>query len=157
MFDTVIWATDGSEAAERALPFATALAAAPGTKLLLVHVREILGGRAGGYPVRADDDDLVAKLEQRVDQLRNGGLDASLRVVTSLDANAGHAIADVAMEVGANLIVVGTRGRGVVAGLLLGSVAQRLLHVARCPVLAVPPHVAAPEAVKQLEQVGVPS
>lgn len=156
MFDTVIWATDGSEAAERALPFATTLAAAPGAKLVLVHVREILGGRAGGYPVRVDDDELVGKLEQQVDQLRSGGLDASFRVVTSLDANAAHAIAEVAMEVGANLIVVGTRGRGVVAGLLIGSVAQRLLHVARCPVLAVPPNAATREAVKPLERVSVP-
>ncbi|HEX5450213.1 MAG TPA: universal stress protein [Gaiellaceae bacterium] len=158
MFDTVIWATDGSEAAERALPFATTLAGAPGTKLIVVHVRELLGARAGVYPARADDDELVDKLEQQADQLRKGGLDASLRVVTSLDANAAHAIADVAMEVGANVIVIGTRGRGLVAGLVLGSVTQRLLHVAHCPVLAVPPQAAtAPEEVKQLEQVRVPS
>ncbi len=42
------------------------------------------------------------------------------------------------------MIVVGTRGRSPLAGLLAGSVAQRLLHVAPCPVLAVPAAVPAP-------------
>jgi len=48
-----------------------------------------------------------------------------------------------------DLVVVGTRGHGRVAGMLLGSVTQSLLQVAPCPVVAVPPHVtaAAPAAV----------
>ena len=37
------------------------------------------------------------------------------------------------------MIVVGTRGRTALSGLLLGGVTQRLLHIAPCPVLAVPP------------------
>ena len=48
-------------------------------------------------------------------------------------------IADFARRSQADVIVMGTRGRGQVAGLLLGSVTQRLLHLAHCPVLAVPP------------------
>jgi nucleotide-binding universal stress UspA family protein len=50
----------------------------------------------------------------------------------------GYSVFDVARDVGADVIVVGTRGRGPLAGLLVGSVTQRLLHVAPCPVLAVP-------------------
>ena len=50
-----------------------------------------------------------------------------------------HAIEEVAAEADADLIVAGTRGHSPVAGLLLGSVTQRLLHIARRPVLAVPP------------------
>ena len=47
-------------------------------------------------------------------------------------------IADAAREVDADVIVVGTRGHAPIAGLLLGSVTQRLLHIAPCPVLSVP-------------------
>jgi nucleotide-binding universal stress UspA family protein len=48
-------------------------------------------------------------------------------------------IVDVAREVDADLIIVGTRGHTPMVELLLGSVTQRLLHIATCPVLAVPP------------------
>ena len=50
-----------------------------------------------------------------------------------------HAIKQIADEVDAEMIVVGTRGRSQVGGLLLGSVAQRLLHIAGRPVVSVPP------------------
>jgi nucleotide-binding universal stress UspA family protein len=48
------------------------------------------------------------------------------------------AILNIAHEAGADLIVVGTRGRSAVAGLLVGSVAHRLLHLSDLPVLVVP-------------------
>ncbi|HEY2326116.1 MAG TPA: universal stress protein [Gaiellaceae bacterium] len=153
----MIWATDGSAGAERALPFAKRLAASPDAKLVAVHVRELLVGRAGGYPVRADEDELVNELGQRVESLRADGFDASLRLATSNDANAAHVLADVALEMGGDVIVVGTRGHGAVAGLLLGSVAQRLLHVAHCPVLAVPPLVPAPALAVDSKPVSVKS
>jgi nucleotide-binding universal stress UspA family protein len=142
MFKTVVWATDGSEQAARALPYAKQVAEVTGAELVVLHVRELLVGRAGGQPVYADEDVTEARLKVVAEELG-----ASLQVVTSLDVNAGATIAQIADSLEADLIVVGTRGRGAFAGMILGSVTQRVLHLATCPVLAIPPHVREPLAV----------
>ena len=138
MFRTIIWATDGSETADRALPYAKDLAGGVDGRLVVVHSKELLVGRAGGHPVLADEDEVEAKIERQIEELQAEGLDASFRIVSGAAPHAAHMISDAAAELGADLIVVGTRGHTAVAGLLLGSVTQRLLHIAPCPVLAVP-------------------
>ena len=142
MFKTIIWATDGSEAADRALPTALDLTAEAHGKLLVVHADAHLGGRAGGIPVIANEEDIRSELVSKVNDLVESGIDATFRVVHGTNKDPADLIAAVAREVDADLIVVGTRGHGRVAGMLLGSVTQRLLHVAPCPVLAVPAKVA---------------
>jgi nucleotide-binding universal stress UspA family protein len=153
MFETIIWATDGSEAADRALPYAKALAEGRDGRLVVVHVKELLGGRAGGYPVLANEAELQAKIRHQVDELREAGLDATLKLATAVAPYAPRLIAEVARDVGADLIVVGTRGRSPIAELFLGSVTQRLLHVAPCPVLAIPAgkQAAADQPERELE------
>ena len=138
MFETVIWATDGSEAADAALPFAKSLAEGEGRKLVVVHCKELLRGPAGGYPMYADEDELQTKIRHQADELRSEGLDVTLRIETGAAPGAAHMIADVARRFGADVVVVGTRGHNAIGGLLLGSVTQRLLHISPCPVLAVP-------------------
>ena len=138
MFKTIVWATDGSESADRALPYAKELAGAREGRLVVVHSKELLVGRAGGYPVLADEDDIETKIERQVEQLRKEGVDASFELVSGAVSHAAHMISDAAREVGADLIVVGTRGHSAIVGLLVGSVTHRLLHIAPCPVLAVP-------------------
>ena len=140
MFKTILWATDGSQAADQALPYATALATGSGKKLVVVHCKEFFVGRGGGYPVLADEGDLQAKIRRQVEEARAAGIDATFEVVAGPATTAAHRIADAADEVGADLLIVGTRGHSPVAGLLLGSVTQRLLHIAHCPVLAIPTH-----------------
>ncbi len=138
MFRTIIWATDGSETADRALPYAKELAAGVDGRLIVVHSKELLVGRASGYPVLADEEDVETKIEGQVEQLQEEGIDASFRLVSGSVSHAAHMISDAAREAEADLIVVGTRGHTAIAGLLLGSVTQRLLHIAPCSVLAVP-------------------
>lgn len=139
MFRTIVWATDGSESADRALPYAKELAGGHDGRLVVVHSKELLAGRAGGQPVLADEDEVETKIERQVAQLRKEGVDASFELVSGSVPHAAHMISDAAREAKADLIVVGTRGHTAVAGLLLGSVTNRLLHIAPCPVLAVPP------------------
>ena len=138
MFETIVWATDGSGAADRALPIAKELAEQSHGELVVVHVKELMIGRAAGYPVFADDEEIEARIREQFAELKQAGLDARLEVVTEAGSQPAHAIADLAEAAGADVIVVGTRGHGPVAGLLLGSVTQRLLHIAHCPVLAIP-------------------
>ena len=138
MFKTILWATDGSETAAHALPYALGLAEPDHAKLVVAHAREIFVGRGGGYPVLADESELRAKISSQVKDLKTGGIDATFIVRTCSANPAARTIAEIAEEVGADLIVVGTHGYGRVAGLLVGSVTQGLLHTGVCPVLAIP-------------------
>jgi nucleotide-binding universal stress UspA family protein len=138
MFRTIVWATDGSPSADAALPYAKALAAAEHGKLVAVYGEEHFVGRASPYPVQVDTDEIKAKIHSQIEQIRKEGLDASFTIVPGLGSGTAHMIAYAAREVGADAIVAGTRGHGPVVGLLVGSVTQRLLHIAPCPVLVIP-------------------
>jgi|SRR6266849_2135906 len=144
MFNTIIWATDGSEAAELALPTALDLTAQTDGRLLVVHADERLGGRSGGAHVIANEEDLQRELVAKVNDLVESGVRATFHVVHGLNTDPADLVANFAKEADADVIVVGTRGHGRVAGMLLGSVTQRLLHVAPCPVLAVPAKIPVP-------------
>lgn len=142
MNKTIIWATDGSEDAVRALP--TALELARDGKLIVVHADERLAGRPGNVPALADEDELQTGMRAKVRELKELGVAATFEVVHGTNRDPADLIAEAAANDSADMIVVGTRGHGRVAGMLLGSVTQRLLHVAPCPVVAVPPQVEAP-------------
>jgi len=141
VFKKVIWATDGSQSADRALSQAKTIAAESKAPLVVVHCQEYtMPGKGGGsVPVHANEDELESKVERQVAEMSKEGVSATLESTRSRVGGAAHAIADVAVREQADLIVVGTRGHTAIAGLLLGSVTQRLLHISPCPVLAVPP------------------
>lgn len=138
-FTTIIWATDGSEAADTALPYVKDLAGREGVSLTVVHSVERFVGPHTGFTAEFDEDDLKAKIEGQVADLIKEGVDAQFTTVggTSFESPA-HSIAEVARESSADLIIAATRGHSALSGLLLGSVTQRLVQVAPCPVLTVP-------------------
>jgi len=139
MFETIVWATDGSELADRALPVVSELARACGSRVVAVHANAVLPSRMGGVPMLADEEDLVAKVEEQVAELRAAGFRAELKVETGDHSGVAGLIVAAAQTAGADLIVVGTHGRNAAATALLGSVARDLLHRASCPVLVVTP------------------
>jgi nucleotide-binding universal stress UspA family protein len=140
MFKTIVWAADGSENAARALPYAKALATGEDAMLVAAHIVPATTNDKTGDRFAADvyDGDDGARLTKLVGELSRDGLTAIHKVVNYVGHQPAQGIADIAREVGADVIVVGTRGHSALGGLVVGSVTQRLLHVAPCPVLAMP-------------------
>jgi nucleotide-binding universal stress UspA family protein len=142
MYTKLLWATDASDGAEAALQEGLRLLA-PGGKLIAFHSdQRFAGGRAGGLPVLADEDERQRRLQARVDELIADGIDAEL-VIGVTHHSPAHGIVEAAEEAGVDAIVCGTRGLGGVHGALLGSVSKELLHHAHVPVVVVPPRVPA--------------
>jgi nucleotide-binding universal stress UspA family protein len=140
MFKTIMWATDGTPNADRALPYAKALAQQEGATLIIAHVIERYAShKASGLAVHADEEQVEAKLKELEAKLSGEGLNVALKIVNHVGPQPAHEIADLARDSGSDLILVGCRGHGAIPGLVLGSVTQRLLHVSPCPVLVVPP------------------
>jgi nucleotide-binding universal stress UspA family protein len=139
MFKTIVVAVDGSSSSDRALEYATQLAKEQSSQIVLAHVTELIAGRAAGT-VNLGEDELVEQIRERAAQLSKDGVNAEVRVARSMTGGPAHAIAEIATEANADVIVTGTRGHTVLTGMVIGSVAQRMLHVAPCPVLVVPEH-----------------
>lgn len=143
MFETIVWATDGSELADRALDTVIGLARQHDSTIVAVHANELFKGSLGGAPLLSDEPELVAKIKDQVAELRELGVPAELNVVNGTHG-VPELIAKAAREVDADLIVVGTHGWGGFRSAVLGSVARGLLHAAFCPVLAIPPETRVP-------------
>jgi len=137
MFKKIMCATDGSRDAVRALQLAGTLAADAGTAIDVVHVTEYYpAGRVAGLATRVDELEVRARIDE---QIAASGVKCVTHRPHAAAGKTAQRIADLARELGSDVIVVGTRGHSAVAGAMLGSVTQRLLHEASCPVLAVPP------------------
>lgn len=137
MFNTIVVGLDGSKCAERAVPIAVELAKRDGAKIVIAHVTEKLAGK-GGPDIHADEEEILTSIRRRARELSDAGVETSVETATVSAGGPAHPIAEIADRSHADLVVVGTRGHSPVAGLLLGGVTQRLLHISHCPVLAVP-------------------
>jgi nucleotide-binding universal stress UspA family protein len=139
MFNTVVLATDGSTNGDRAVELVKLFAQQARSKIVVVHVTELVGGRGGTYPVAADEEEILAKIKAQVADLNAAGVAARLTTRVVSFGGPAHVITAAADSVGADLIVVGSRGHSPLAQVVLGSVPVRLLPIATCPVLVVPP------------------
>jgi nucleotide-binding universal stress UspA family protein len=133
--------TDFSEAADQALTYALELGKAFGATVSLVHVfddpfeRTLYSEQYVPMPAEIRDEILTSVRQHLAERVsRAGRPDVSSTILTGL---AAQAIVDHAREQKADLIVMGTHGRHGVAHLLMGSVAERVVRTAACPVLTV--------------------
>jgi len=151
MYRTVLFATDATQASDRALPEAVRLLDTGG-RLIMFHCDErFSAGRVGALPVAANEPEVLERLRTQVKALRAEGIDASLVVEVTHHGVAAE-VARAAELHDASVIVCGTRGFGPIAGAFAGSVATRLPHVAACPVVVVSEQAAARS--RQPQEVG---
>ena len=139
MFGTIVWATDGSARSDAAYGYVRDACERYGSSLRIVHVARPLAAGSG--------DREIAKLKAMTSSLRRHGVSASLHVVRGAIGSPAPHIAEVARMADAGLVIVTSRGRSPLLGAVAGSVTQRLLAEAPCPVLILPPP-AVPEAIR---------
>lgn len=147
----IVVGVDGSEGAIVALKWATAEARLRGASLAVVHawtVPLVLSSPSAAEPFGVPEparsvDDVRARLRQEGEKV----VEASLQAVDAagvavdrevVEGKAASVLLEATEE--AELLVVGSRGLGGFAGLLLGSVSQQCAHHARCPVVIVRAH-----------------
>jgi nucleotide-binding universal stress UspA family protein len=141
---TVLVATDFGGPAEVALTYGRELARTFGATLHVLHVAADLSANVnswsgtvpelGGF--QADlEENARKRLERWLPVEDREVLHAKTAVVTSM--RTAQAIVDYAKDEHADLIIVGTHGRGPLAHFMLGSVAERVVRSAPCPVLTV--------------------
>ena len=136
MYDKVLVAIDESEPATHALEDAAGLAALSKGSVQVVHVREHVTARGASWYV-TDEEDARALVDGAVTRVRDRGVDASGVVLHGTQGRVADTIWDQAETWGADVVVLGSHGRTALGGILLGSVANRVIHLARGPVLVV--------------------
>ncbi len=143
---SILVATDFGETSDAALAYGRELARAFGATLHVLHVADDVYVRLGGDAYVAVLPDLQKDVEdaarKRLDDLLVDNDASPLVVEKAVVTSSATAacIVDYARENNIGLIIVGTHGRGAVAHLLVGSVAERVVRTAPCPVLTVRPH-----------------
>src|ERR1017187_4328722 len=140
----ILVATDFSECSDAALTYGRALARTFGARLHVLHVVEMLradGFTVGGYVTAIPQ--LQAELEeserQRLESLVSDDDRHSLGARTALKSvdTPAHAVVEYAKNENIDLIVVGTHGRRGISHVVMGSVAEKVVRTALCPVLTV--------------------
>jgi nucleotide-binding universal stress UspA family protein len=149
----ILLATDGSSEAELATQTAVDLARMSDSELHVIHVLDVAPS-AMLYPEATDpegiempDPILEEDLEQSSEQRGRELLDAEVERVRAVGGTVAQAhltmgdaareITHLAEDLGAGLVVIGSRGRGGIKRALMGSVSDSVVRHAHCPVLVV--------------------
>lgn len=148
-FKNILSPTDFSEPSYKAIKIAGELALHYGARLVLLHVvtlAPLIPGTLADAPgldvaayQKALEEDARRQMRKVVGELISGDIKPFVPLITS--GNYAAEIIRVAREEMSDLIVIGTRGRTGLSHLVLGSVAERVVQLAPCPVLTVGPTV----------------
>ena len=135
-FKKILVPIDGSEHSLRALRAAQALATCQGATVTLLHCYDRIPMLIGGEPRQELTQELLEEgrklMEPYAGVLSDAGMTPEIMV---REGRPGHVIVEEARNGGFDLLVMGSRGLSDFEGMLLGSVAHRVLSAAHCPVL----------------------
>jgi nucleotide-binding universal stress UspA family protein len=137
MYKSLLVAVDHSEVTERVLGAARDLASLSNGEVWVLHLREREVMPRAGLVASETADDALAAVDAAVSELTKAGITAHGEVRNTIFGHAAREIVDDAKEHNAGVIVMGSRGRGDLAGLVLGSTAHKVIHLADRPVLVV--------------------
>jgi nucleotide-binding universal stress UspA family protein len=138
MYDRILVAVDHSEISDRAVLAARDLAVLSKGEVWVLHLREReIGVKTGVLVPDETTDEANAEVLASVEVLTRAGVKAHGAVRNTIFGYAAREIVNDAIEIDADVIVMGSRGRGDIAGLLLGSTAHKVIHLSDRPVLVV--------------------
>ena len=138
MYDKILVAVDHSEPSDRALLAARDLALLSKGEVWVLHLREReIATKTGVVLTDETADEASAAVEAAVDKLTAAGVKAHGDVGHTIFGYAARSIVDDAIDRDVDVIVLGSRGRGDLAGLVLGSTAHKVIHLTDRPVLIV--------------------
>jgi nucleotide-binding universal stress UspA family protein len=138
MYDRILVAVDHSEMSDRAVRAARDLAVLSKGEVWVLHLREReVGAKVGVLVMDETAVEADARVAASVEVLTQAGVKAHGEVRNTVFGYAAREIVNDAIEVDADVIVLGSRGRGDLAGLLLGSTAHKVIHLSDRPVLVV--------------------
>jgi nucleotide-binding universal stress UspA family protein len=140
----ILVATDFSEAAATALAYGRELARRYDATLHVLHVVDDVGARLAAASTLPYD---TSRMQENLNGIERRRLDEALtdedrrelrlKIVQLVSGSPSHEIVDYAVKAGVDLLIVGTHGRGPIAHTFLGSVAERVVRHAPCPVLTI--------------------
>lgn len=139
----ILVATDFGEAAGAALTYGRTLARTFGAALHVLHIADDVYMKMGGDSFLAVLPDLQRDVEANASRRLDGlladheAMPPRVKKIVVTSAATAMTIVQYAKDNNIDLIIVGTHGRGAVAHLLVGSVAERVVRTAPCPVLTV--------------------
>lgn len=136
MYERLLVAVDHSEVASRVIAAARDIASLSKGKVWVLHLREREWDRLGLTPSESDEEAREA-VTQGVQTLIQAGVDAQGEVREALHGHAAREIIEDAKKHDAGVIIMGSRGRSDLAGLLLGSTAHKVIHLTDRPVLVI--------------------
>jgi nucleotide-binding universal stress UspA family protein len=137
MYERILVAIDHSPAAERVLAAARDLAGLSQGQVWVVHVREHQAGGRAAVMASETIDEAHQAVDAAVAELVAAGVKAQADIRYAFAGHAASEITDSARAHDAGVIIMGSRGRGDLAGMLLGSTAHKVIHLADRPVLVV--------------------